>query len=67
MTPKEAKRMEKKLEPCRVCGGKRFLSGYTRDSHPAGLEHVIIRCKKCGDWSGGFTKKKKRGPTNEVR
>lgn len=59
MTPKEAKEMEKKLEPCRKCGGKLFLSGYSGDGHPKGLQHVVIRCKKCGDWYGGFTSKGK--------
>lgn len=63
MTPKEAKEKEKTLPPCRKCGGKLFLSGYTRDSHPKGLVHLIIRCKKCGDWYGGFTRKNK---TKEV-
>jgi len=57
MTPKEKKALEKKLEPCRKCGGKLFVSGYTRYSS-GGLEHIIIRCKKCGDWRGGFTNKR---------
>ena len=58
MTPKEAKKMEKKLGRCRKCGGKLFVSGYTRYSS-SGLEHTVIRCKKCGDWYGGLTSKRK--------
>lgn len=59
MTPKEAKKREKELRPCAKCGGKLFLSGYSGDGHPKGFEHVVIRCKKCGDWYGGFTTKTK--------
>lgn len=59
MTHKEAREMEKKLGPCRKCGGKLFLSGYTLEASD-GLEHIIIRCKKCGDWYGGMTSKGRR-------
>ena len=60
MTTKEAKAIEKKLGPCRKCGGKLFLSGYTvANSYPKGLQHTLIRCKKCGDWYGGLTHKNK--------
>jgi uncharacterized protein with PIN domain len=58
VTPKEARELEEKLEPCRKCGGKLFLSGYTIEASD-GLEHIIIRCKKCGYWYGGITRKKK--------
>lgn len=57
MTPKEAKAREKRLGPCRKCGGKLRISGYSGDGHPKGLLHIIIRCNKCGDWYGGTTSK----------
>lgn len=57
MTHKEAKTLEKKLEPCSKCGGRLFVSGYSGASSSKGFQHVVIRCKDCGDWRGGFTHK----------
>ena len=57
MTHKEAKALEKKLKPCIKCGGRLFVSGYSGESSSKRLQHVVIRCKDCGDWHGGFTHK----------
>jgi len=57
MTHKEAKELGKSLKPCKRCGGKLFVSSYISDGNPKGFEHTIIRCKKCGDWYGGLTRK----------
>lgn len=64
MTSKEAKAMEKNLEPCAKCGGRLFVSGYSGESSRKGLIHLVIRCKKCGDWSGGFTSKERKETGN---
>jgi hypothetical protein len=57
MTPKEVRELELTLDPCAKCGGRLFISGYSGKSSRKGLVHLVIRCKKCGDWRGGFTHK----------
>ena len=59
MTSKELKKIEKELKPCQKCGGKLVLSSRSSGGHKKGIEHTVIRCKQCGEWYGGFTKKKK--------
>lgn len=44
------------LEPC-PCGGRLVLIGTpNKDTQQM---HLVIKCKKCGAWYGGFTYKYK--------
>lgn len=45
--------------PCRKCGGTDFTLAATADPYRLKFIHVRRKCKKCGEWCGGYTLKNK--------
>ena len=45
----------KKLRPCRRCGGELHAFGSPSPQQPPSFLHIRVQCKTCGEWWGGFT------------
>ena len=50
----------KKLNTCHNCGGKTLISEYHPKPKNASFAHVVLKCRTCGAWCGGFTTKIKK-------
>lgn len=57
MTVRELREMENHLEPCHKCGGKLVVNRTSGYGNKKPFEHYAIRCKQCGEWCGGLTRK----------